>query len=110
MIIWLFLTSNYYKYYKMSFLSKLFCCCRINNPLDNCSDSTMMWNSDLREKTKNNSKNTEVFSKPEIRFYGLFDEALKNMPFDVHLFSKSEIKKISIGQSHTVFLFSKLYI
>jgi hypothetical protein len=89
----------------MSFLSKFFCCCRVNNPLDNCSENTLLWRSD-----KNNANNgqSNVFEKYEIRFYGLFEEGLKSKPFDVHLFSKSGIKKIRLGKNHTVFLFSKL--
>ena len=91
----------------MSFFSSLFCCCKTSSPLDNCNDSTAMWKSD---SPMINTKLLDVFEKSEIRFFGLFEERIENKPYDMSLFSKEGVKKITFGKNHIVILLSMCYI
>lgn len=87
----------------MSFFSSFFCCCRVNSPLDECNEKTSVWKSDGPP----NDSQFEIYVKPQIRFYGLFEENIKNKSLDLLNLTKEGITKISSGKCHTVFLFSK---
>lgn len=82
-------------------------CCQPNH-IDNCTIYTRLW--PTKNRNDSESKLNKIFSKPQIRFHGYYDEVLKGKSIDLDLIDKSGIKKIAMGKAHTLFLFSKYII
>lgn len=90
----------------MSIFSCFSCRCCSRDHLEICSELTKVW--PTKNKVLAEEKLNSVFKEPQIKFFGFYEEGLKNKSIDLSLINKKGVKKIVMGKAHTLFLFCKL--